>query len=148
MQGSHCFKYAALSLHTLPIWGLHDFIIPAFSLQKSHIYLSRKLKNVAFPSHKSSHFPRCHGIVMKWRNYATWTSSKSCIFVSSHIFFARSRIFCKFPQFHCINMPHIFIALFKKTCRLIKDSWDWHTRVQSPHVTLPTLTHTCTHVCL
>ena len=43
--------------------GTNDFINPAFSLQKSHIYLSRKLKNIAFTSHKSSHFP--HGNVMK-----------------------------------------------------------------------------------
>ena len=37
--------------------GLHDFIILAFSLQKSHIYLRRKLKNVVFTSQNSSHFP-------------------------------------------------------------------------------------------
>ena len=45
----HFFKCAALSPHKLPISAqnmrcLHDFLIPAFSLQKSHIYLSRKLK--------------------------------------------------------------------------------------------------------
>ena len=51
MRGAHFFKYAALSPHKLPIsvqnmQGLHGFITPAFSLQKSHICLSRKLKNV------------------------------------------------------------------------------------------------------
>jgi hypothetical protein len=69
MRGPHFFKYAALSLHKLPIsvqimWGLHDFIIAAFPLQKSHLYLSSKLKNVAFTSHKSSHFP-----LLPWERY-------------------------------------------------------------------------------
>ena len=36
----------------------------AFSLQKSHIYLSRKLKNVAFTSHKNSHFS-----LLPWERY-------------------------------------------------------------------------------
>ena len=69
MRGLHFFKYAALSPHKLQISTqnmrrLHDFIIPAYSLQKSHIYLSRKLKNVAFTSHKISLFP-----LLKWERY-------------------------------------------------------------------------------
>ena len=69
MQGPHFFKYAALSPHKSQISmqnmrGLHEFIIHAFSLQKSHIYLSRKLKNVAFTSHESSHFP-----LLPWERY-------------------------------------------------------------------------------
>ena len=41
-------------------------------------------------------------------------------------FFASSRNFCKFPQFHLIKLHKCaayFIAFFKKTCRLIKDFW-------------------------
>ena len=63
--------------------------------------------------------PCCHGNVMKWRNYATWTSSK----------FPHS--FCEFPQF--LQVPTIslqklhkyayFIAFFKKMCHIIKDFW-------------------------
>jgi hypothetical protein len=69
MRGPHFLKYAGLSPHKLLISAqnmrvLHDFIIPAFSLQKSRIYLSRKLKNVAFTSHKSSHFS-----LLPWERY-------------------------------------------------------------------------------
>ena len=62
--------------------GLHDFIIPPFSLQKSHIHLSRKLKNVAFSSH-------------------TWKSLKSWIFRKFTHSFASSRHFCKFVLRAC-----------------------------------------------
>ena len=60
------FKYAALSPRKLLIstQNMHDYIIPAFSLKKCHIYLSRKLKNVLFTSHKSSHFS-----LLPWERY-------------------------------------------------------------------------------
>jgi len=53
MRGTPFFKYASLLPHKLQIsvqnmQGLHDFIILACLLQKSHIYLRRKLKNVAW----------------------------------------------------------------------------------------------------
>ena len=72
MWGLHFFKYATLSPHILPIsaqnmQGLRDFIIPAFSLQKSYIYLQkvlRILKNIVFTSLKISHFP-----LLPWERY-------------------------------------------------------------------------------
>ena len=77
-------KYAGLAwFHNLRIF-----------VAKSHIYISRKLKNVAFTSQKRSRVLYCHGNVMKWRDYVTWTSLKSCKqFLQVPAIFASSRNF-------------------------------------------------------
>ena len=52
MRGPHFFKYAAQNMQGLP-----DFVIPAFSLQKSHIYLSRKMKKCCVYFTQEQPFP-------------------------------------------------------------------------------------------
>ena len=81
--GAHFFKYTTLSPHKLPISaqnmrGLHDFIIPVFSFQKVTYILAESWKMLHFLHTRAAIFPCCHGNIMNWRNYRTWTSSKSC----------------------------------------------------------------------
>lgn len=75
MWGLHIFKDTAFWPCESPIsvqnaqnmWGLHDFIIPAFSCQKSHMCLRRK-KNVCFYFTQEQPFSP-----LSWERYeATW----------------------------------------------------------------------------
>ena len=84
MRGPHFFKYAALSLHKLPISaqnmrGLHDFIIPAFSFRKSQIlYILEESWKMLHLLHTSSHFPVAmgtlwsDGIMRRERHRVEW----------------------------------------------------------------------------
>ena len=81
--------------------------------------------------------PCCHGNVMKWRNYTTWTSSKGCIFRKFPQLLESSCNFCKFPQFHCITLHKYaayFIAFFKKTCPIIKDFCPQQSQKKTQHL--------------
>ena len=129
MQGPHFFKYAALSPHKLPIstqnmQGLHDFIIPAFSLQKKVTYILAESWKFFSLLHTRAISPCCHGNVMNWCNYESLTSSKSCIFRKFPHFFASSRNFLASRIFGRNNhkkTPHFLEGLDRdryNSCRL------------------------------
>ena len=142
------FKYTALSPHKLPIsaqnmQGLHDFIIPTFSLQKSHIYLSRKLKSFAFTSQKSSHF-----LLLPWERYEhhrkaanpvmkPWRSPQICLICQQKNHKTQMKnMQCYFTapssRLHCSSCAHSHLQTHSHTrCHTLR-----HTR---------TLRHTHSH---